>query len=73
VASLSYVYNRNTRELPKRLSTAFQDHHHLSVATMRVTLDHESCMEVSVLKGATAEVEVFAESIRCRLNVGGNR
>jgi CopG family nickel-responsive transcriptional regulator len=48
-ASLAYGYDRRTRELPKRLANAFQDHHDLSVATMRVTLDHESSMEVSVL------------------------
>ena len=63
VASLTYVYDRKTRELPKRLANAFQDHHDLCVATMRVTLDHESCMEVSVLKGPTAQVEGFAKSV----------
>jgi CopG family nickel-responsive transcriptional regulator len=73
VASLAYVYDRNRRELPKRLANAFQDHHHLSVATMRVTLDHESCMEVSVLKGATAEVEGFAESIMVERGVRHGR
>jgi CopG family transcriptional regulator, nickel-responsive regulator len=63
VASMAYVYDRHTRELPKRLAHAFQDHHDLCVATMRVTLDHDSCMEVSALRGPTAEVERFAESI----------
>lgn len=63
VASLAYVYDRHTRDLPKRLAHAFQDHHDLCVATMRVTLDHDSCMEVSALRGPTAEVERFAESI----------
>jgi CopG family nickel-responsive transcriptional regulator len=63
VASLTYVYDRKTRELPKRLANAFQDHHDLCVATMRVTLDHETSMEVSVLKGPTRHVEQFAESI----------
>src|SRR5262245_47451468 len=31
VASLVYVYEQGTRELPKRLMRAFRDHHHLSV------------------------------------------
>ena len=35
----------------------------LSVATVRVALDHDTCMEVAVLKGKTAEVERFAERI----------
>jgi CopG family nickel-responsive transcriptional regulator len=60
VAILIYVYDHATRELPKRLAKAFQEHHDLAVATIRISLDHESCMEVSVLKGRTAEVERFA-------------
>jgi CopG family transcriptional regulator, nickel-responsive regulator len=63
VASLAYVYDPNTRELPKRLAHAFQDHHDLCVATMRVTLDHDSCMEVSALRGPTAGVQDFAERV----------
>jgi CopG family nickel-responsive transcriptional regulator len=63
VASLVYVYEQRRRELPKRLVSAFQQHHDLSVATMRVALDHESCMEVAVLKGRTDEVEHFAEHV----------
>jgi CopG family transcriptional regulator, nickel-responsive regulator len=63
VATLAYVYQHGTRELPKRLANAFQDQHDLAIATMRVALDHETSMEVSVLKGLTAEVERFAEEV----------
>jgi CopG family transcriptional regulator, nickel-responsive regulator len=63
VASLVYVYSQGTRELAKRLARRFHAQHDLSVATMRVALDHESCMEVSVLKGRTADVERFAEHV----------
>lgn len=63
VASVVYVYEQGTRELPKRLAHAYQHQHDLSVATMRVALDHENCMEVAVLKGKTVEVERFAEQI----------
>ena len=63
VAGVLYVYDQTTRELPKRLAHAYQDQHDLSVATMRISLDHDSCMEVAVLKGSTAEVERLAENI----------
>ncbi|MDX2204549.1 MAG: nickel-responsive transcriptional regulator NikR [Hyphomicrobiaceae bacterium] len=63
VASLSYVYDPATRELPKRLARAFQEQHSLYVATTRVALDHESMMEVCVLKGPTADVQAFAEKL----------
>jgi CopG family transcriptional regulator, nickel-responsive regulator len=63
VAGLVYVYEQGRRELPKRLVSAFQEHHDLTVATMRMALDHETCMEVAVLKGRTPEVEHFAQHV----------
>ena len=63
VAGVIYIYDQGTRELPKRLSHAYQEQHDLTVATLRVALDHESCMEVAVLKGRTTEVETLAERI----------
>jgi len=63
VAGVIYVYDRNTRDLPKRLANAYQDRHDLSVATLRVALDHDSCMEVAVLKGRAVEVAHLAEHI----------
>ena len=63
VAALVYVYDHNSRELAKRLTNAFHDHHALSLATLHVHLDHESCMEVTVLRGATAEVQHMADHV----------
>ena len=56
VATLSYVYDHGTRELSKRLNTAFHEHHDLTLSTLHVHLDQGKCMEVSVLKGSIAEV-----------------
>ncbi len=63
VAALVYVYDHASRELSKRLTNAFHDHHELSLTTMHVHLDHGSCMEVSVLKGHTGEVRAMAERV----------
>jgi CopG family nickel-responsive transcriptional regulator len=63
VAALVYVYDHAARELSKRLTQTFHDHHDLSVATMHVHLDHEDCMEISVLKGEIREVQHVAEHV----------
>lgn len=63
VAALVYVYDHRERELPKRLTSSSHEHHDLSVATMHVHLDHESCMEVAVLKGAMRDVRDFAQHV----------
>jgi CopG family transcriptional regulator, nickel-responsive regulator len=63
VAALVYVYDHEARELPKRLTRDFHDRHDLAHTTLHVHLDHESCMEVTVLKGRGGEVQKFAEHI----------
>ena len=63
VAAVLYVYDQGMRELPKRIAHAYQDQHDLSVATMRIALDHDNCMEVAVLKGRTGDVERLAERV----------
>ena len=63
VASLLYVYNHGVREIPKRLTDAYHRHHDLSVATMHVHLDHDSCLEMAVLRGDTAAVKAFARGV----------
>jgi CopG family transcriptional regulator, nickel-responsive regulator len=63
VATLSYVFNHDTRELAKRLTDAHHQHHGYQVATMHVHLDHASCLEVAVLRGDAAEVREFAKAI----------
>ena len=39
VAALVYVYDHHARELPKRLTQGFHDHHDLAQATLHVHLD----------------------------------
>ena len=63
VATLSYVFNHHTRELSKRLTDLQHGHHDLHVAAMHVHLDHENCLEVSVLRGPTPAVRDFAREI----------
>src|ERR1700684_1647631 len=60
---LVYLYDHEARELPKRLTRDFHDRHDLAQATLHVHLDHESCMEVTVLKGLGADVQQFADHI----------
>lgn len=62
-AAIAYVYDHHRRELPERLTSAFHDHHDLSVATLHVHLDHHNCLEVAVLKGEGAEIRRFAEAV----------
>ena len=63
VAALVYVYDHHARQLSKRLADTFHDHHELSLASMHAHLDHDSCMEVTILRGRTDTVQHFAEHV----------
>jgi CopG family nickel-responsive transcriptional regulator len=63
VAALVYVYDHTARQLSKRLVRSFHDHHDLSLETMHIHLDHDNCMEVTVLKGDSREVRHTAEHV----------
>lgn len=69
IASLSYVYSHHERSLASRLTEEQHAHHDLTVSAMHVHLDHENCMETVILKGPTAEVIKFAESIIAQTGV----
>lgn len=63
LGALVYVYQHPARELSKRLTRAFHDHHDMSLATLHVHLDHDNCMEVTVLKGSAQKVRHFADHV----------
>jgi len=63
VAALVYVYNHSARDLSRRLVQAFHDRHDTTQATLHVHLDHDSCMEISVLKGRSRDVQQFADEV----------
>ena len=53
----------------RRLNDAHHERHDLSVATMHVHLNHESCLEVSVLRGPLREVRAFADGVASQRGV----
>jgi CopG family nickel-responsive transcriptional regulator len=63
VAALVYVYEHDTRQLSKRLSSAFHDHHDISVATTRVPLNHQVSLEIAILRGRAKDVQHFSEHV----------
>ncbi len=69
VATLSYVYDHETRELAKRITHVQHAHHALSVASLHVHLDHATCLEVAVLKGPAREVEAMAAQVTSQRGV----
>jgi CopG family nickel-responsive transcriptional regulator len=63
VGTLSYVYNHHERHLAGRLTKMQHDHHDVTVSTMHAHLDHDNCIETVILRGPSAAVFAFAQSV----------
>lgn len=73
VATLSYVYNHHERRLASRLTEMQHEHHDVTVSAMHAHLDHDNCIETVILRGATATVQAFAESVIAQTGVRHGR
>ena len=56
VANLSFVYDHHSRTLTERVMDLQHAHHHLTIASQHVHLDHDNCLESLMLKGSSDEV-----------------
>lgn len=63
VANISYVYDHHLPALVRRLTELQHAHHDLVVATTHVHLDHDNCLESTMLKGPVAAVRALADGI----------
>ena len=63
VASVVYVYDHHERELGRRLTHRQHQRHDLTVSTLHVHLDDSQCLEVTLLRGAGAEVTAQAQAL----------
>lgn len=73
VAALSYIYNHHARDLAERLSELQHANHDIVISAMHVHLDHDNCMEALILRGATAEVSKFANTLMAEPEVRHGR
>jgi CopG family nickel-responsive transcriptional regulator len=69
VATLTYVYDHSVRDLPQRLVDAQHDHHDLGIATTHVHFDHDSCLEVAILRGPIDAIQKQADALTTQRGV----
>ena len=63
VGTLTLVYDHPVRQLSERLTGLQHDHFHSVLSTLHVHLDHDHCLEVTVLKGKAAAVQKLADAL----------
>ena len=63
VAVVTLVYDHHARELAARLIDMQHHHHELVVSSMHVHLGERHCLEVSILRGASAAVKHLGDEL----------
>jgi CopG family nickel-responsive transcriptional regulator len=63
VAVVTLVYDHHARELAARLIDKQHHHHELVVSSLHVHLGERHCLEVSVLRGPSAEVQHLGDEL----------
>ncbi len=63
VGTVTLIYDHHTRLLPEKLTDIQHEHHELIISTLHAHLDHESCLEVIVLRGKSGDVQKLADRL----------
>lgn len=63
VGSLTVVYDHHVRMLEEKLTELQHNQHGLILSVLHVHLDHDNCMEVIALRGASKQIQQFADAV----------
>lgn len=63
IGVVSYVLDPSMRGLGQRVPQGRQDRHDTTIAALAVPLDHDTSVEVAVVKGRVGEVEAYANGL----------
>jgi CopG family transcriptional regulator, nickel-responsive regulator len=64
VATMTLVYDHHRTQLAQKLLELQHDHSESVISSMHVHLDHDTCLEVIVLRGKASELEKLASALR---------
>ena len=63
VGTITLIYDHHAHGVSEKLTELQHAHHELVVSTSHAHLDHDSCLEVLIVHGKSAEVAQFADRI----------
>ena len=61
VGTVTLIYDHSARLLPEKLTDIQHQYHGVIISTLHAHLDHDSCLEVVVLRGKSSEVQKLAD------------
>jgi CopG family transcriptional regulator, nickel-responsive regulator len=61
VGTVTLIYDHHSRLLPEKLTDIQHQHHHEIISTVHAHLDHDTCLEVVVVKGKSKRIQKLAD------------
>jgi CopG family transcriptional regulator, nickel-responsive regulator len=61
VGTVTLIYDHHSRLLPEKLTNIQHQHHAEIISTVHAHLDHDTCLEVVVVKGKSKRIQKLAD------------
>lgn len=68
-AAIIMVYDHHKHDLSNQLTHIQHDYHQSIISSQHVHLDHDNCLEIVIVRGATADVETLADKLKATKGV----
>jgi CopG family transcriptional regulator, nickel-responsive regulator len=63
VGTLTLVYDHHTRMLNEKLTGLQHEFHKSILSTLHIHLDHDNCLEVTIIRGKAGAVQKLADAL----------
>ncbi|MBM9613978.1 nickel-responsive transcriptional regulator NikR [Desulfobulbus rhabdoformis] len=63
VGVVSIVYNHHQPQLQEKITEIQHVYHHAITSSTHVHMDHDNCLEVTIVKGRASQVQALAEQM----------
>jgi CopG family transcriptional regulator, nickel-responsive regulator len=63
VGTITMVFDHHANDLSEKLDTVQHAHHDKVISSMHVHLDAHNCLEVIVVRGASADIRAIADTL----------
>ena len=63
VGTVTLIYDHHARLLPEKLADLQHEHHEGVISTLHAHLDHDTCLEVVLLRGRSHDVQQLADKL----------
>jgi CopG family transcriptional regulator, nickel-responsive regulator len=63
VGTVTLIYDHHASGITEKLTELQHEHHELVVSTSHAHLDHDSCLEVLIVHGKSAQISLFADRL----------